>query len=74
VCDGVLFATGTLDGYRQVAFFSEHVRELGYREHLLGSDDEMFDCDLLFSHPACHPSSDPSFIRRSPVELWPLRG
>ena len=39
VCDGVLFAKGALDGYRQVAFFSEHMKELGYREHLLGSDD-----------------------------------
>jgi hypothetical protein len=37
--DGVLFAAGELDGYRQVSFFSDHLRSLGYREHLLGSDD-----------------------------------
>lgn len=73
VRDGILFATGALDGYRQVSFFSGHVRELGYREHLLGSQDEMFGCDLLFSHPADHEQSDPSFIRRSPVELWGAR-
>jgi len=76
--DGVLFALGELDGYRQVSFFSSHLRSLGYREHLLGSEDEMFGCDLLFS-VAPPPrrrveDSDPSFIRKSPVELWPVRG
>ena len=70
VHDGVLFARGELDGYRQVAFFSDHVRDLGYREHLLGGADEMFGCDMLFSHPARRHDGDPSFIRRSPVELW----
>ena len=70
VHDGVLFARGELDGYRQVAFFSEHVRELGYREHLLGGADEMYGCDMIFSHPADSREGDPSFIRRSPVELW----
>lgn len=74
VCDGVLFARGELDGYRQVAFFSEHMRELGYREHLLGGDEDMFGCDMLFSQPACHADDDPSFIRRSPVQLWPVVG
>ncbi|MDB5750228.1 MAG: hypothetical protein JWP65_649 [Ramlibacter sp.] len=74
VSDGILFAQGELDGYRQVAFFSEHVRDLGYREHLLGSDDDMFGCDMLFSHPADHEQRDPSFIRRSPVQLWPVAG
>jgi hypothetical protein len=72
-CDGVLFARGRLDGYRQVNFFSDHLRKLGWREHLLGGDDEMFDCDMMFSHPPGPPQrgdSDPSFIRRSPVELW----
>lgn len=74
VRNGVLFARGELDGYRQVALFSEHVRDLGYREHLLGGDDDMFGCDMIFSHPADHRNDDPSFIRRSPVELWPARG
>lgn len=69
-CDGVLFARGRLDGSRQVSFFSEQLRELGWREHLLGGDDEMFGCDMLFSHPAGAAGDDPSFIRRTPVELW----
>ena len=71
--DGVLFARGRLDGYRQVNFFSDHLRKLGWREHLLGGDDEMFDCDMMFSPPPVSPQrgdADPSFIRRSPVELW----
>jgi hypothetical protein len=70
---GVLFASGQLDGYRQVSFFSDHLRQLGWREHLLGGDDEMHGCDMVFSHPADSAvarAEDPSFIRRSPVELW----
>jgi hypothetical protein len=73
VRSGVLFAVGRLDGYRQVSFFSEHVRDLGWQERLLGGDDEMHGCDLVFSHPEDHvaaQSEDPSFIRRSPVLLW----
>jgi hypothetical protein len=75
VCGGKLFARGRLDGYRQVNFFSEHLRDLGWREHLLGGSDEMFGCDMLFSQPAqpAQPDADPSFIRRPAVELWPLR-
>jgi hypothetical protein len=70
-CDGALFARGRLHGYRQVRFFSDQLRKLGWREHLLGGDDEMFGCDLLFSHPANEAAhADPSFIRRTPVELW----
>lgn len=76
VRDGALFATGQLDGYRQVNFFSEHVRDLGWQERLLGGDGDMFGCDMLFLHPAENGagSDDPSFIRRTPVELWPARG
>ena len=72
---GVLFARGTLDGYRQVSFFAEHLRELGWQEHLLGGSAEMFDCDMLFSAPTSGlaSDSDPSFIRRPAVELWPAR-
>jgi hypothetical protein len=76
-CDGVLFAQGELDGYRQVSLFSDHMRSLGYREHLLGGDDEMFGCDMLFSAAPAQclaDESDPSFIRRPAVELWPVRG
>jgi len=70
--DGVLFACGRLDGYRQVNFFADHVRKLGWREHLLGGDADMHGCDMLFSHPAdAGASDDPSFIRRAPMELWP---
>jgi hypothetical protein len=70
--DGVLFAIGRLDGYRQVNFFADHVRELGWQEHLLGGEADMHGCDMLFSHPAdLTRDDDPSFIRRSPVELWP---
>ena len=74
VRDGVLFARGKLDGYRQVTFFAEHVRDLGWREHLLGSDDDMHGCDMLFAHPgkdAPAADADPSFIRRPAVQLWP---
>lgn len=75
VHNGVLFARGRLDGYRQVSFFTEHVRDLGWHEHLLGGDEDMLGCDMLFSHPADHgqPEDDPSFIRRPAVELWPAR-
>jgi hypothetical protein len=74
VHDGELFAQGCLDGYRQVTFFSEHLRELGWREHLLGGDEAMFDCDMVFSHPEdAQAQADPSFIRRPAVELWPAR-
>ena len=73
LCDGVLFASGQLDGYRQVNFFSEHVRELGWQERLLGGEEDMFGCDMLFVHPGEAPGreDDPSFIRRTPVQLWP---
>ena len=70
---GTLFATGRLDGYRQVALFSEHLRDFGWHEHLLGSEVDMHGCDLLFSHPDDHGDSrmeDPSFIRRAPMQLW----
>jgi len=70
--DGVLFASGRLDGYRQVNYFADHVRALGWQEHLLGGATDMQGCDMLFSHPAdLAPDDDPSFIRRAPVELWP---
>jgi hypothetical protein len=74
--DGVLFATGQLDGYRQVNFFADHLRHHGWREHLLGDEQEMFGCDMLFSHLRQEPEhidDDPSFIRRTRVELWPER-
>lgn len=74
--EGALIAEGELDGYRQVTFFSEHLRELGYRECLLGGDDDMHGCDMLFALPA-EPAvvdSDPSFIRRPAIQLWPVRG
>src|SRR4051812_25185873 len=73
--DGKLLATGELDGYRQITLFAEHMREMGYREHLLGGDEDMFGCDMLFSLPGTGPSpvdSDPSFIRKPSIELWPL--
>jgi hypothetical protein len=72
MCDGVLFAVGRLDGYRQVNFFADHVRHQGWSEHLLGAEGDMQDCDMLFSHPADFSrQDDPSFIRRPAVELWP---
>jgi hypothetical protein len=74
-CDGKLFAQACLDGYRQIHFLAEHLRDLGWREHLLGGDDEMFGCDMLFSWPGpARPAEtdDPSFIRRPAVELWPV--
>jgi hypothetical protein len=74
--EGALFAIGHLDGYRQISFFSEHLHDLGWQEHLLGGDVDMHGCDMLFSPPAdsqAAPGTDPSFIRRSPVELWPAR-
>lgn len=74
LADGnTLFAVGQLDGHRQVSFLREHLRALGWHEHLLGGDDDMHGCDMLFSAPqeaAAGNSEDPSFIRRTPVELW----
>ena len=74
--EGELIARGELDGYRQVTFFAEHVRELGYQESLLGGDDDMHGCDMLFALPAepVTVDSDPSFIRRPAIQLWPVRG
>jgi hypothetical protein len=72
--EGELFAVGELDGHRQITFFKEHMRDLGYREHLLGGGDEMFGCDMLFS-PAPREEavdSDPSFIRRPAMQNWPV--
>lgn len=75
--DGVLFARGQLDGYRQVSFFADHMRQVGWRELLLGGDEEMHGCDMVFADPASGhpppPEADPSFIRRPAVELWPAR-
>lgn len=72
VREGVLFATGRLDGHRQVSFFAEHLRAQGWHEHLLGGETDMQGCDMLFAHPADSArEDDPSFIRRAPVELWP---
>jgi hypothetical protein len=71
--EGVLFASCVLHGSRQVAFFSEHLRAHGWREHLLGGEDDMLGCDMLFSHPVvARADSDPSFIRKPVVQLWPL--
>lgn len=74
--EGALLATGELDGYRQVSFFCEHLRGQGWREHLLGGDSDMFGCDMLFSLPPQESAgdTDPSFIRRPAMELWPIRG
>lgn len=73
-CGGVLIARGRLGGYRQVSFFSEHLRRLGWHEHLLGGDEDMFGCDLVFSHPARNRAheDDPSFIRRPAALMWGL--
>lgn len=74
VFDGLLFATCELDGYRQVKFFCEHLRKMGWREHLLGAEAEMFDCDLLFSQPALDCGQrDPSFIRKPVMTRWPAQ-
>lgn len=71
-CEGALFAQTVLDGYRQVNFLADHLRDLGWREHLLGGEDEMFGCDMLFVWPGepRRDDEDPSFIRRATVELW----
>ena len=69
-CGGRLFAPCHLDGYRQVNFRAEHLRNQGWREHLLGAGDEMFDCDMLFSWPSAPEDEDPSFIRRPAVDLY----
>lgn len=86
VADGELFAVGPLDGYRQVSFLSEYLHDRGWQEHLLGGEADMHGCDMLFSLPAdaaqqlaretaaaSRSGDDPSFIRRAPMELWPLR-
>ena len=76
VHEGVLFAQGTLDGYRQVNFLADHLRDLRWHEHLLGGDDDMFGCDMLFSAPRAQTAADddPSFIRRPATELWGTHG
>ena len=67
-----LFARGILDGYRQVNFLAEHLRKQGWREHLLGGDEDMHGCDMLFSWPGetRQQDSDPSFIRRPAMQLY----
>ena len=72
-CRGTLFAHGMLEGYRQVNFLAEHLRDRGWREHLLGGDGDMFGCDMLFSCPeiAVAEDEDPSFIRRPAAQRWP---
>src|SRR6478609_1983621 len=49
--DGVLVAEGTLDGYRQVAYFTEQLRSLGYQGRLLDGDSNVHGCDVLFTAP-----------------------
>jgi hypothetical protein len=73
-CAGELFAFGVLDGYRQVNFFAEHLRSHGWHEHLLGGDADMLGCDMLFAAPDAPSAddSDPSFIRRAAMQLWPV--
>lgn len=72
-CGSSLVAVGHLDGHRQVSLFRAQLRDLGWNERLLGGDEEMHGCDMLFAHPqdqAAESAEDPSFIRRTPVELW----
>jgi hypothetical protein len=74
--DGVLFATARLDGARQLTFAVEHLREMGWHEHLLGTEAARLGCNVLFAHRAraAAPDEDPSFIRRTAVQLWPAGG
>ena len=55
-----------------VARTVEHLRGLGWQEELLGSDQDMHGCDLLFTQPPERAAGqdDPSFIRRPSVQLW----
>jgi hypothetical protein len=86
LADGELFAMGQLEGYRQVTFLSEYLRDRGWQEYLLGGDQDMHGCDLLFSLPedaerklrlasttGMRNADEPSFIRRAPMELWPVK-
>jgi hypothetical protein len=54
--DGALAAEGNLDGYRQVAYFTEQLRALGYEGRLLDGGDRMHDCDVLYSAPSRTPT------------------
>src|SRR6478609_4990161 len=47
--DGVLVAEGSLDGYRQVAYFTEQLRQFGYEGRLLDGGNREHGCDVLFS-------------------------
>jgi hypothetical protein len=69
-----LVAEGRLDGYRQAAFLSDHLKDLGYEERLLGAADAMFGCDMVFARAQEDEDTDPSFIRVSPTQLWPVAG
>jgi hypothetical protein len=69
-----LVAEGRLDGYRQATLLADHLKSFGYEERLLGGPDAMFGCDMVFTQPAPQDESDPSFIRATPVRLWPAAG
>jgi hypothetical protein len=63
----------TIGLVRDGVLFAYHVREQGWYEHLLGGETEMHGCEMLFTHPSDvrRRDEDPSFIRRTAVELWP---
>lgn len=69
LCNGVLVATGELRSFRQAACLTEYMREFGWQEKLLGNEDEMHGCELLYLLDHAR-NDDPSFIRRPVMELW----
>jgi hypothetical protein len=73
--EGALLARDVLDGYRQVTLLCEQLHELGWHERLRDTGEDLLGCDMLFSHAAAgRDDEDPSFIRRTAVQLWPAEG
>jgi hypothetical protein len=59
VCDGTCTPVATSMATARSPS-SSHLRGLGYHEHLLGGDDDMHGCDMLFSHSTRHEEPNPS--------------
>lgn len=46
--DGEVAACGVLEDYRQVRLFTIQLEAMGYASFLLGAEEEMRGCDILF--------------------------
>jgi len=46
--DGKLVARGVLEDWRQVRLFSIHMEAMGYGQLILGEEDTMHGCDVVY--------------------------